>query len=158
MGLFSKSCPLEKAYLKVYGIHSPKKWTEADCAICEYYQNSKCIYTQVISTKGDPIKRGRPAIVKRAHMTDTPAIREQAEKAAIREAGFTAEEQKEYWSISIEYNRQWEIASDEQKQEILDGLTQWKVYLEKGLSPAGAHEKVKEWLQQRAAFRQQRPV
>ena len=155
MRLFGKSCPLEKSHLQVYGVHSPKKWKKEDCLKCEYYENSKCIYKQVIIKAKDSSRRGYPALVKKSSMEKPPAAREQSEKDAVKKAGFSPDEQIEYWTVSREYDRIWDKTSTEQRSEILESLGQWKVYIEHGLGPAKAQDKVKEWLREREEFRNQ---
>jgi hypothetical protein len=153
MGLFKKSCPLEKSHLEVYGIHSPRKWKPEDCVECEFWQDQKCQYKEIMSTHQKLIQRGRPVLAKKAAFNQTVIVRKQYEEKAVQLAGFTVEEIKEYWELSTEFDRQWESQSAEKKQEILDSLDQWKVHLEKGDSPALAGWKVHEWLEQRERFR-----
>ena len=155
MGLFSKSCPLEKSHLVVFGVHSPRKWKKEDCLTCEYQQNDKCNYKLVIVKTEGSLKRGNPALVKKAMMDKQADIREQSEKEAVKRAGFSPDEQRDYWTISQEYDRLWNEASSEQRQDILDCLGQWKVYLENGINPIQAQSNVKEWFRQREEFRQQ---
>jgi hypothetical protein len=155
MGLFSKSCPLEQSHLKVYGVHSPRKWQKEDCQTCEYLQNSKCIYKQTIAKVESSSKRGYPVLIKRSMMDKPADRREQSEKAAVLKAGFSPDEQKEYWVISREYDRLWNDSSPEQRQDILESLGQWKVYLEGGSGPEQAREKVQVWLREREEFRKQ---
>jgi hypothetical protein len=155
MGLFSKSCPLEQSHIKIYGVHSPHKWKKEDCLICEYQENSKCNYKQVISKIEDYSKRGYPVLVKKSMMDKPAAMREQFEQEALKKAGFSPADQKDYWVISREYDNLWNQASIEQKRDTLDILGQWKVYLEEGLGPVQAQEKVKEWLRLREEFRKQ---
>jgi hypothetical protein len=154
MGLFKKSCPLEKSHLQVYGIHAPKKWKEEDCAECEYLQDEKCDYKQIMAGREQLIKRGRPVLVKKAALDQPLTVRIRYEQEAVKVVGFTVEEIQEYWEVSREFDRQWEGESGERRQEIMDSLDQWKVHLEKGDSPAQASWKVKEWLNQRDRFRQ----
>jgi hypothetical protein len=153
MGLFSKSCPLEKSHIAVYGVHSPRKWKKEDCLICEYQQDNKCTYQQVKAKAEVSSQRGYPALVKKSLMDKPAAIREQSEKEAVNKAGFSPDQQKEYWTISREYDGLWNKASAEQKQDILDSLSQWKVYLEEGSGPKEAQGKVQGWLRQREEFR-----
>ena len=155
MGLFSKSCPLEKSHLVVYGVHSPRKWKKEDCQTCEYQHDDKCNYKLVIVKTEVSSKRGNPALVKKSMMDKPVDVREQSEKDAVKRAGFNPDEQGDYWTISREYDRLWNEASSEKRQDILDCLGQWKVYLENGLNPLQAQEKVKEWLRQREEFRNQ---
>ncbi len=153
MGIFKKTCPLEKFHLEVYGIHAPKKWKEADCLECEFWKDKKCCYTQAMGSREKLIKRGRPALVKKAAMGQPVNIRKQHEQEALKAVGFTSAEITEYWTLSQEFDLQWETESEDKRQEILDSLDQWKVHLEKGDSPAVAGNKVKEWLKQRDSFR-----
>jgi hypothetical protein len=155
MGLFSKTCPLEQTHVKIYGVHSPRKWKKEDCQTCEYHQNNKCSYQQTIAKIESSSRRGYPALIKKSMMDKPAGLREQSEKEAIRKASFTPEEQSEYWTVSREYDILWNNSSLEQKQDVLDCLGQWKVYLEAGLSPAQANEKAREWLRQREEFRRQ---
>jgi hypothetical protein len=155
MGLFGQSCPLEKGHLPIYGVHSPRKWKKEDCKACEYQQDNKCVYKQVAAKLQSSAKYGYPALIKKSLMGKPAAQREQSEKEALKKAGFSQEYQTEYWTISHEYDIQWEAASEDQKREILDSLGQWKVHLEESLSPRQAHLKVQEWLRQRDEFRKQ---
>ncbi len=148
-----KSCPLETSHLVVYGVHSPRKWKKEDCQKCEYQQNNKCNYVQKVTTTEVSAKRGAPALAKKSMMDKPVEVRQQSEKEAVARAGFTADEQRDYWSISQDYDRLWVQASAEQKQDSLDSLGQWKVYLESGLGPIQAQEKVKDWLRKREEFR-----
>jgi hypothetical protein len=154
MGLFKPSCPLEKSYLQVYGIHAPKKWKAEDCAECEFFQDQKCSYKEIMASRERFIKRGRPVLVKKAAMDQPASIRINQEQEAVRLVEFTNEEIEEYWVLSREFDRQWEAGPAEKRQDILDSLDQWKIHLEKGDSPALAGRKVKEWLDQRDRFRQ----
>jgi hypothetical protein len=154
MGLFKASCPLEKSHLQVYGIHAPQKWKVEDCAVCEFFQDQKCGYKQIMASRERYLKRGRPALVKKAAMDQPSTIRIRQEQEAVKLVKFTDEEIEEYWELSREFDRQWEAGPEERRQEILDSLDQWKVHLEKGDSPALAGRKVKEWLDQRTRFRQ----
>lgn len=124
-----KSCPLEKSHLVVYGVHSPRKWKKEDCQKCDYQQNNKCNYVQKVADAEASVKRGAPALVKRSMMNKPFESRQQAEKEAVARAGFNGGEQDDYWSTSRDYDRLWDQASAEQKQDILDSLGQWKVYL-----------------------------
>lgn len=156
MGLFGKTCPLRKSYVAIYGIQPPHKFKEEmDCPICEFTVDDKCNFNQIMAQRETWKKRGQPVLVKKSMLTQPPAVREKAESAAVQKAGLNPDEQKEYWQVSREYDRQWETASAKQKSDIMDSLDQWKVQLEKGESPAAAQEKVKEWLQKRAKFRNQ---
>ena len=148
-----KTCPLETAHLVVYGVHSPRKWKKEDCQKCEYQQNQKCIYNQKVTSTESSAKRGAPALVKRSMMDKPAEDRQQAEKEAVARAGFNPDEERDYWSISLEYDGLWSQSSEEQKQDILESLGQWKVYLESGLGPAPAQVKVKDWLRKREEFR-----
>ncbi len=153
MGLFSKSCPLEKSHIEIYGIHSPRKWKKEDCLICSYSQNGKCVYKQNTLSQDQLRKRGYPALVKKSLLHKPTAERGTAEKEAVKQTGYNLEQEEAYWKISREIDAKWETASAEQQQEILDSLDQFKVYLESGLSPSQAYEKAQEWLQKRAEFR-----
>jgi hypothetical protein len=153
MGLFSQSCPLEKSHIAVYGIHSPKVWKKEDCLVCEYVNAGKCNYKQIMSQHEKLVKRGYPALVKKSLMDKPAEAREKSEKEAVKQAGFSAGEQADYWTVSKDYDRLWEGSPAESRQEILDGLGQWRVYLEKGYGPTQANDKVKEWLRARAEFR-----
>ena len=152
MRLFSKSCPLEKEYINVYGINSPKKWTQKDCAECLYLEKNKCAYKQTISKRESLAQRGQPALVKKHGMSKSPKAREGLEKEAMKLSGLSVQEQKEYWTVSVEYDQLWEVSTTDGRQEILDCLEQVKVNLEKGLSPLQANEKAKEWLQKKKEF------
>ena len=154
MGLFGRSCPLEKSHLEVYGIHSPRKWKKEDCLECEYSRDGKCEYKQITARRQDYLKRGLPVLRKKAAMDQPLSVRQESEQEALKQAGFSSAELQEYRTVSEEYDRLWETASAEQKTEILDSLGQWKVYLEKGDSPLKAQEKVKAWLQERVRFRE----
>ncbi len=153
MGLFSKSCPLEKSHIEIYGIHSPRKWKKEDCLICSYSQNGKCAYKRKTPNQDQLHKRGYPALIKKSLLPKAAAERGTAEKDAVKQAGYNQEEEETYWKISREIDAKWEKASLEQQQEILDGLDQFKVYLESGLNPSQAYEKAQDWLQKRAEFR-----
>ena len=155
MGLFGQSCPLEKSHIAVYGVHSPRKWKKEDCQVCEYLIENKCTYKQVIVKVQASAKYGYPALIKKSMMDKPAAQREQSEKDAVKKAGFSPDQQQEYWLISREYDLQWSGSSEEQKRDLLESLGQWKVYLEEGSSPQQAHQKVKEWLRQREEFRRQ---
>ena len=156
MGLFGgPSCPLEKLHIVVYGIHSPRKWKKEDCFLCEYVQAGKCNYKQIVSQHEQLTKRGYPALVKRSLMERPVAEREKPEKEAAGKAGFNPSELTDYWKVSQDYDRQWEDSTPEMRQEILDSLEQWKVNLEKGYAPLQARQKVQEWIQERAKFRQE---
>ena len=154
MGLFGKkSCPLEKEHLTIYGIHSPRKWVEQDCLECQYVINAVCNYGEVAAQQKKLIRRGHPAVVKKATLSESVAARQKAEAEAIKKAGFTAAEQKEYWIVSQEYDRLWDEAPPEQKRDVLDRLDQLRIHLEKGESPTSAAAKVTEWLRQREEFK-----
>ncbi len=155
MGLFSKSCPLERSHIAIYGMHSPRKWKQEDCRICEYYQNNKCVYKQAIVKVKSSSKRGYPALVKKSMMDKPTDMREQSEKQAVLKAGFSPEEQIAYWSVSRDFDRLWNESSEDKKQDILDSIGQWKVYLEGGCGPEQAMVKVREWFLQREEFRRQ---
>ncbi|MBN1189522.1 MAG: hypothetical protein JXA46_07210 [Dehalococcoidales bacterium] len=155
MGLFGKSCPLEKSHIAVYGVHSPRKWKKEDCQTCEYYQDNTCSYKKTVVKIQASGKRGYPALVKKSMMDKPAEIRERSEKEAVLKGGYSPDEQKEYWAISREYDLLWNDSSPQQREDILDSLDQWKIYLESGSGPAQAHEKVKEWLKQREEFRRQ---
>jgi hypothetical protein len=155
MGLFSKSCPLEKSHLAVYGVHSPRKWRKEDCQTCQYQQDNKCSYKLEITKIEQAKKLGYPAFIKKSMMDKAAAERQKAEKEALQKAGFSPDQQSEYWEISQEYERLWTESVPEKRADILDSLAQWKVYLEQGSSPGQAQEKVKEWLRQREEFRRQ---
>lgn len=154
MGLFGRSCPLEKSYIKVYGIHPPRKWKKEDCLECEFSRDGKCDYKKMMSRREQLNKRGSPALVKKTAMDQAVTMREKSEQEALKHSGFSSDEVKEYWEVSREYDRLWESSSPNEKQEILDSLGQWKVYLENGDSPLQADEKVKIWLKERARFRE----
>jgi hypothetical protein len=154
MGLFGQSCPLEKSHLEIYGIQAPRKWKVQDCIECEYLRDGKCNFKQIMANREKLIKRGRPVLVKKSVLDQPLTIRMRYEEEAVVQVGFTAEELKEYWELSRAFDRQWESETAERRQVILDSLDQWKVHLEKGDSPAKAAEKAKEWLNQRARFRQ----
>jgi hypothetical protein len=151
MVLKIKSCPIN--WLKEYGIHAPQKWKVEDCPECEFLKNEKCEYKQIRSQREQLRKRGEPALVKRGMMTQPAAARKKAETDALKKAGFSADEQKEYWVISIEYDQIWEQTPVENRREILEKIEQWKVHLESGVSPTHAHQKVHEWLKQREDFK-----
>jgi hypothetical protein len=154
MGLFGKkSCPLEKKHLLIYGIHSPRKWVEQDCLECQYVLDSQCNYKQVAAQLEKLILRGRPAVVKKATLSEPAAVRQKAESEALKKAAFAAGEQREYWVVSQEYDRLWETASPDQKRDVLDRLDQLRIHLEKGDSPALAAEKANEWFRQREEFK-----
>ena len=153
MGLFSKSCPLEKSYIKVYGVHSPRKWKKEDCPACPSFQDGKCNYKEFSSRHQQSSKRGLPVLAKKSLMSQPAAIRAQSEMEAVNKAGFNAAERGEYLAISQQYDKLWEESSPENRAEILDSLDQWKVNLEAGLGPAEAHAKAREWLKNRADFK-----
>jgi hypothetical protein len=154
MGLFKQACPLEKSHLEIYGIHAPRKWKAEDCAVCEFLTDRKCNYKQISANRERLINRGRPALVKKAALDQPLSVRIRYEQEAVKLAGYTPQEEKEYWELSKEYDRQWESEPADKRQDILDSLDQWKIHLEKGDNPAQAGEKVKEWFIQRARFRQ----
>jgi hypothetical protein len=154
MGLFSeKSCPLEDNYLKVYGIPAPQKWKPADCPDCQYQEKNKCQYKKVLAQQEQYHKRGQPVLIKRINMSNPPAHRKRAEADALKKTGLSADEQKEYWVISEQLDTSWESAGIEGRKEVFEHLDQWKVHLEKGLSPSQAYAQVQEWLIQREEFR-----
>jgi hypothetical protein len=153
VGLFGKSCPLEISYIKIYGIHSPRKWKKDDCLVCEFFQDSKCHYDSGSSRQQVFTNRGRPALVKKSTMDRPAEARKKSETESVNKAGFSAAELQEYWAVSKEYDELWTESSEEDRREILDRLDQWKVNLEKGLSPFQANEEVKEWLRKRAEFK-----
>lgn len=154
MGLFSqRSCPLEVNYLKVYGIPAPHKWKPEDCPGCQYQENNNCQYKKVLERQEQYRKRGQPVLIKRVNMSNPLPQRKKAETDALKKAGLSAEEQKEYWVISTQFDVSWESGGLEGRQDILEHLDHWKVHLEKGLSPAEAYAQVQEWLKQREEFR-----
>jgi hypothetical protein len=154
MGLFSeKSCPLEDNYLKVYGISAPQKWKPEDCPECQYQEKNKCQYKKVLAQQEQYRKRGQPVLIKRINMSNPIAQRKKAEADALKKTGFTANEQKEYLAISEQLDIRWEAAGIDDRKEVFEHLDQWKVHLEKGLSPSQAYAQVQEWLRQREEFR-----
>jgi hypothetical protein len=153
MGLFGKSCPVEKDHLKIYGIPAPKKWEAADCLVCEYFEGEKCTAKEALAKHAQLLKRGQPVLAKKACMHLSAAERRKAEAAALKKASLSAEEEKGYWLVSETYEMLWATASDLQKEDILECLVQWKVNLEKGVSPAQAQILVAEWQKQRAEFK-----
>ncbi len=154
MGLFGrKSCPLEKEHLEVYGIHAPRKWTEADCQECQYAVEANCNYKEFAGRLEKLNRRGRPVVVKKAMMRETVEARHKAEADALKKAGLNAGEETEYWVISAEYDRLWEEATTDQKTDVLDRLDHLRIYLEKGESPAQAAQNVKSWILQREEFK-----
>ena len=155
MGLFSKSCPVEKNHLKIYGIPAPQKWKAEDCQECQYLENEKCSGKEALARHVQMLKRGQPVLVKKASLHLSEEQRRKAETAALKKAGFNQEEEKGYWLVSATYDALWETASDLQKKDILECLAQWKVNLENGASPAQAQIKVAEWQKQREDFRRQ---
>jgi hypothetical protein len=157
LGLFGrKSCPLQKEYLSVYGIQPPRKWTPQDCPECLHVLDGKCHYQEFIVQHQQQVRRGKPATAKKAVLAESPEMRRKAEAEAVRQAGFSAAEEKEYWTVSLEYDRLWEAAAPAQQAEIRDRLDQLRIHLEKGASPAAAAEKVQAWVRQREEFRQGR--
>ena len=86
-------------------------------------------------------------------MSNPPAHRKKAEADALKKTRFSADEQKEYWVISEQLDVSWESAGLEGRKEVFEHLDQWKVHLEKGLSPSQAYAQVQEWLKQRDEFR-----
>ena len=154
MGLFSpKSCPLEKNYLTVYGIQAPQKWKAEDCPQCQYLEDNNCQYKKVLAQHARFHKRGQPVLAKRFNMSNPPVHRKKAETDALKKAGFSADEEKEYWIISSQLDVTWEASGLEGRKEVLEHIDQWKVHLEKGLSPSQAYAQVQEWLRQREEFR-----
>jgi hypothetical protein len=155
MGLFGKSCPVEKNHLKIYGILAPKKWEAADCLVCEYFEGEKCNAKAAMAKHTQTLKRGQAVLAKKASMHLAKGERRKAEAAALKKAGLSAEEEKGYWMVSDAYETLWENASEQQKEEVLECLVQWKVHLEKGVPPAQAQILVAEWQKQRAEFKKQ---
>jgi hypothetical protein len=153
MGLFGKSCPLEKSHLAIYGIQPTHKWTREDCLECEYQVNEKCNYNEINAQHENQIRRGKPATALRSRLTHPAAGQEKAEAEAVKKAGFTSEEENEYWAVSAEYVRLWNSAGKDKQQDILDNLDQWRVNLEKGDSPARAKDQANEWQTQQLAFK-----
>ena len=78
-------------------------------------------------------------------MIEPREVRRQWEQAALEYSNFNAREQAEYWSISQQYDAFWED-KPEHHQEIIDCIEEWRRFMEEGLSPIEANEKVKEWL------------
>jgi hypothetical protein len=152
MGL-PTSCPLEDGYLKIYGIPAPQKWKPADCPECQYQEKQKCNYKKALAHHEQFHKRGQPVLAKRVNMSNPAAQRKKAETEALKKAGLSSEEQKEYWVISTQLDITWESAGLDGRKEVLEHLDQWKVHLEKGLGPSQAYVQVQEWLKQRAEFR-----
>jgi hypothetical protein len=156
MRLFSQpTCPLEDSYLKVYGIPAPQKWKSQDCPRCEYQENQKCQYKKVLAQHEQFHKRGQPVLLKRVNMTNPLIQRKRAETDALKKAGLSSNEQKEYWIISAQFDAAWETAAPAVRKDILEHLDQWKVYLEKGLNPSEAYTQVQAWIKQREEFKKQ---
>jgi hypothetical protein len=154
MGLFGGSgCPAEDNHLKEYGIPAPVKWQAEDCLECCYRENGKCAYKKIKAKQADFRKRGAPVLAKRARMYASASERRQAETTALRKAGFVAAEQQEYLTISVEIDAIWESTPEADRRDVLDRLDQWKMQLEKGLSPAQAYLEVQVWLEQREEFK-----
>jgi hypothetical protein len=152
MGWFSKNCPLEE-YCKHQNVSladSPFFNTDLKdrCPLCEFWQDGKCKYKQVTAKKEQLGMRGYPALVKRTVMNKPRELRTQFEQAALKYSGFNSKEQQEYWSVSQAYDSFWDEASPDQRQDILDCLRHWRLYLEDGLSPVEANQKVLEFLKE----------
>jgi hypothetical protein len=97
--------------------------------------------------------RGRPVVVKKALLSNPPEKRHKAEADELKKAGFSADEQKEYWTVSAYYDRLWSEAQPEQQRNVLDQIDELRTNLEKGLNPLAAEEKVKEWVKQREEWK-----
>jgi hypothetical protein len=157
MGLFNnskiKKCPQEEDYFKVYGIPAPEKWHPEFCQHCPHQEDRKCQYKKNMAHLEENRKRGHPVLMKRVNMTSAAEQRKKAESEALKNAGLSVDEQKEYWIVSTQIDISWEKAGTDDRRELLDHLDQWKVHLEKGLRPLAAYDQVKIWLQQREEFR-----
>ena len=152
MGWFSKTCPLEEYWKrqKVSLGDISNSFFNTDlkdrCPLCEFWQNGKCKYKQVTAEKERLGMRGYPALVKRTFMDKPRNLKEQAEQAALKYSGLNNTEQQEYWSISQAYDKFWDEVSKDQREGILECLHCWRQYMEEGLSPIKANEKVVELL------------
>ncbi|HSW58476.1 MAG TPA: hypothetical protein VLH15_08750 [Dehalococcoidales bacterium] len=154
MGLMKQTnCPLEENYLEVYGIPSPEPWKPEKCLECQYQEDNKCQFKKMTAQQEQFRKRGQPVLAKRVNLSGSAAQRQKAEKEALKKAGFNDEERKEYWVISTQIEISWESTPPPAREELLDHLDQWRVYLEKGLKPGEAYLQVQEWLRQREEFR-----
>jgi hypothetical protein len=154
MGLFGhQGCPQENEYLKIYGIPAPEKWNPARCQDCQYQENQKCQYKKAMAQQAANLQRGQPVLIKRVNLASPAEQRKKAESEALKKAGLTAQEQKEYWVISTQIDITWEASGPESRRELLEHLDQWKMQLERGLGPQAAYQAVLEWLRQREEFR-----
>ncbi|MFC1977201.1 hypothetical protein ACFLWS_02915 [Chloroflexota bacterium] len=154
MGWFSKSCPLEEYWKHQnvpFGDMSSSFFKTAlkdRCPSCEFWQDAKCKYKQMIAEKERLGMRGYPALIKGTVMDKPRELRTQFEQAALKYSGLNSKEQQEYWSISKAYDSFWDEASPDQRQEILDCLHYLQLYLEDGLGTVEANQKVLEWLKE----------
>lgn len=91
--------------------------------------------------------RGYPSLIKQANMNKPRATRKEWEQAGLKYSGFNGKERAEYWIVSEQYDEFWE-ANPQYHEQIIDCLKKWGMYLEDGLSPMEAQNKVLEWLNQ----------
>ncbi len=153
MGLFGKSCPQEKEHLALYGIHAPRKWTEKDCVECQYLAGDKCNFKEVAAAQLKLVSRGKPVLAKKANLNGSSETRRKNEAAAVKKAGFSSQEEKEYWLVSDEYEQIWAAAPPAGQRDVIDRLDQLRMNLEKGESPLNAAKKVLEWVNQKEAWK-----
>jgi len=139
VGLFSKKCPIE------YLMSDEMRKRKDKCQLCNFWRDGKCHHGEDLAQVEKKSMRGFPALTKRGSMTRPKEIRKQIEQAALKQSGFNAKEQAEYWSVSQQYDALWED-QPEHHNDIIDFIEQWRWFMEQGLSPKEANEKVMEWL------------
>jgi hypothetical protein len=118
------------------------------CQLCVSWHDGKCHHKQDLAQAEKKSMRGLPVLTKRSAMNKPREIRIELERAALKYSGLNSKEQQEYWSVSQAYDSFWDEASPDQRQDILDCLHYWRLYLEDGLSPVEANQKVLEWLKE----------
>jgi hypothetical protein len=91
--------------------------------------------------------RNIPSLIKQTSMNKPRAARKEWEQAGLKYSGFNDKEQAEYWIVSQQYDEFWE-ANPQYHEQIMDCLKKWGMYLEDGLSPMEAQNRILEWLNQ----------
>lgn len=137
VGWFSKKCPMP--YWKL---------DKSQCPLCPSWRDNKCHYKEDEGQALSKSMRGYPVLIKKSVMNKPKEARRQFEQAALKYSGFNSKEQQEYWSISLAYDTFWDEAKPDQRDGILGCLDHWRLFLEDGLSPLEANEKVEEWLKE----------
>ncbi len=101
-GYSAENISSKKSYVAIYGIQPPRKWKEImTCDICEFFQDGKCDYKQIMEQRELMNQRGRPVLAKRSRMGHPVGNREKAEADALRKSGFSADELSEYWAYHV---------------------------------------------------------